>query len=139
MRLGIRPVYAGAEPENGSPMNEESPQAGVNEKPDDNDADVQPWWRRSPLLAAGASAVIGAGTLWFGNMLGRVPLDQHATIGYLLMLPMLRRARREGCLKKRQWHSGADACPQDNALKRRRKTGGVDCKQTVIPGKKTAC
>jgi hypothetical protein len=70
-------------------MNEESPQAGVNEKPDDNDADVQPWWRRSPLLAAGASAVIGAGTLWFGNMLGRVPLDQHATIGYLLMLPML--------------------------------------------------
>ena len=39
--------------------------------------------------AAGASLAIGAATLWFGNMLNRVPLDQHATLSYLLMLPLL--------------------------------------------------
>lgn len=50
---------------------------------------MQPWWRRSPLLAAGAALAIGLGTLWFANMLGRVPLDSHATLGYLLMLPLL--------------------------------------------------
>jgi hypothetical protein len=49
----------------------------------------QPWWRRSPPAAAAASVVIGAATLWFGNMLNRVPLDDHATLGYLLMLPLL--------------------------------------------------
>lgn len=32
---------------------------------------------------------IGLATLWFGNMLGRVPLDEQSTFGYLLMLPML--------------------------------------------------
>ena len=50
---------------------------------------IEPWWRRSAPLAAGASLAIGAATLWFGNMLNRVPLDQHATLSYLLMLPLL--------------------------------------------------
>ncbi|MGQ0579289.1 MAG: hypothetical protein ACT4PQ_10325 [Betaproteobacteria bacterium] len=50
---------------------------------------TEPWWRRSAPLAAGASLAIGAVTLWFGNMLNRVPLDGHATLGYLLMLPLL--------------------------------------------------
>lgn len=50
---------------------------------------AEPWWRRSPPSAAAAAAVIGAATLWFGNMLNRVPLDDHATLGYLLMLPLL--------------------------------------------------
>ena len=49
----------------------------------------RPWWRRSPSLAAGAALAIGLGTLWFANMLGRVPLDSQATFGYLLMLPLL--------------------------------------------------
>ncbi|MBI3527781.1 MAG: hypothetical protein HY067_07410 [Betaproteobacteria bacterium] len=51
--------------------------------------EIRPWWRRSPPLAAGAALAIGLGTLWFANMLGRVPLDSHATFGYLLMLPLL--------------------------------------------------
>ena len=51
--------------------------------------DILPWWRRSPPLASGAALAIGLGTLWFANMLGRVPLDSHATFGYLLMLPLL--------------------------------------------------
>ena len=51
--------------------------------------EILPWWRRSPTLAAGAALAIGLGTLWFANMLGRVPLDSHATFGYLLMLPLL--------------------------------------------------
>lgn len=51
--------------------------------------DIRPWWQRSPPLAAGAALAIGLGTLWFANMLGRVPLDSHATFGYLLMLPLL--------------------------------------------------
>jgi hypothetical protein len=50
---------------------------------------LEPWWHRSAPLAAGASLALGAATLWFGNMLNRVPLDQHATLSYLLMLPML--------------------------------------------------
>jgi hypothetical protein len=50
---------------------------------------IEPWWRRSAPLAAVASLAIGAATLWFGNMLNRVPLDQHATLSYLLMLPLL--------------------------------------------------
>ena len=53
------------------------------------DPAIEPWWRRSPPLAAGASFAIGAATLWFGDMLNRVPLDQHSTLGYLLMLPLL--------------------------------------------------
>ena len=32
---------------------------------------------------------IGLGTLWFTNMLGRVPLDSQTAFGYLLMLPLL--------------------------------------------------
>jgi len=40
-------------------------------------------------LAACASLAIGLATLWFGNMLGRVPLDSQSTFGYLLMLPLL--------------------------------------------------
>ena len=50
---------------------------------------TEPWWHRSAPLAAGASLALGVATLWFGNMLNRVPLDQHATLSYLLMLPML--------------------------------------------------
>jgi hypothetical protein len=53
------------------------------------DRGIEPWWRRSAPLAAGASLAIGAATLWFGSMLNRVPLDQHATLSYLLMLPLL--------------------------------------------------
>ena len=53
------------------------------------DPTIEPWWRRSAPLAAGASLAIGAATLWFGNILNRVPLDQHATLSYLLMLPLL--------------------------------------------------
>jgi cation transport ATPase len=52
-------------------------------------AEIRTWWQRSAPLAAGAALAIGAATLWFGNMLSRVPLDQHATFGYLLMLPLL--------------------------------------------------
>ena len=57
--------------------------------PQQEDPRIEPWWRRSAPLAAGASLAIGAATLWFGNMLNRVPLDQHATLSYLLMLPLL--------------------------------------------------
>jgi hypothetical protein len=57
--------------------------------PEQEDPEIEPWWRRSAPLAAGASLAIGAATLWFGNMLNRVPLDQHATLSYLLMLPLL--------------------------------------------------
>ena len=57
--------------------------------PEQDDPGIEPWWRRSAPLAAGASLAIGVGTLWFGNMLNRVPLDQHATLSYLLMLPLL--------------------------------------------------
>lgn len=53
------------------------------------DEEIKTWWRRSPALAAAAAVAIGAGTFWFGGMLLRVPLDSHATLGYLLMLPLL--------------------------------------------------
>lgn len=51
--------------------------------------EIRTWWRRSPALAAAAAVAIGLGTFWFGGMLSRVPLDSHATLGYLLMLPLL--------------------------------------------------
>src|SRR3954468_17547321 len=51
--------------------------------------DVRPWWKRSPSLAASAGLAIGLATWWFGNMMGRVPLDGQSTLGYLLMLPLL--------------------------------------------------
>jgi hypothetical protein len=51
--------------------------------------EIRPWWRRSPMLAASASLAIGLATLWFSNMLGRVPLDSNSTLAYLLMLPLL--------------------------------------------------
>ena len=54
-----------------------------------DDSEIRPWWRRSRGLAAAAALAIGLGTLWFGNMLGRVPIDSHATLGYLLMFPLL--------------------------------------------------
>jgi hypothetical protein len=57
--------------------------------PEQDDPAMEPWWRRSAPLAAAASLALGGATLWFGNMLNRVPLDQHATLSYLLMLPML--------------------------------------------------
>ena len=57
--------------------------------PEQDDPGIEPWWRRSAPLASGASLAIGAATLWFGSMLNRVPLDQHATLSYLLMLPLL--------------------------------------------------
>jgi hypothetical protein len=56
---------------------------------DKSTEEIRTWWRRSPALAALAALAIGLGTLWFAGMLGRVPLDSHATIGYLLMLPLL--------------------------------------------------
>ena len=57
--------------------------------PIDLSEEIRPWWQRSPPLAACASVAIGLATLWFGNMLGRVPLDSQSTFGYLLMLPLL--------------------------------------------------
>ena len=51
--------------------------------------EIRPWWQRSPPLAACAALAIGLATLWFANMLGRVPLDSQSTFGYLLMLPLL--------------------------------------------------
>jgi hypothetical protein len=51
--------------------------------------EIRPWWQRSPPLAAGAGLAIGLATLWFGNMLGRVPLDAQSSFAYLLMLPLL--------------------------------------------------
>jgi hypothetical protein len=51
--------------------------------------EIRPWWKRSPPLAACAALAIGLGTRWFAGMLGRVPLDSHATFAYLLMLPLL--------------------------------------------------
>ncbi len=57
--------------------------------PEQDDPGIEHWWRRSAPLAAGASLAIGAATLWFGNMLNRVPLERHATMSYLLMLPLL--------------------------------------------------
>jgi cation transport ATPase len=50
---------------------------------------IQTWWQRSAPKAAGAALALGAGTLWFGNMLSRVPLDEQSTFSYLLMLPLL--------------------------------------------------
>lgn len=61
--------------------------AAADNQPEE--AGAKPWWRRSPAAAAAAAVAIGAATLWFGNMLNRVPLDDHATLGYLLMLPLL--------------------------------------------------
>jgi len=55
----------------------------------DSEEEIRPWWRRSPMLAAFASLAIGLATLWFANMLGRVPLDSNSTLAYLLMLPLL--------------------------------------------------
>lgn len=55
----------------------------------DRPEEIRPWWRRSPPLAACAALAIGLATLWFANMLGRVPLDPQSTFGYLLMLPLL--------------------------------------------------
>ncbi len=58
-------------------------------EPGDPGEEIRPWWQRSPPLAACAALAIGIATLWFCNMLGRVPLDAQATFGYLLMLPLL--------------------------------------------------
>ena len=58
------------------------------ETPDASE-DIRPWWRRSPPYAAGAALAIGLATLWFGNMMGRVPLDAQSSFSYLLMLPLL--------------------------------------------------
>ena len=57
--------------------------------PQQDDPTIEPWWHRSTPLAAAASLAIGTATLWFGDMLNRVPLDQHATLSYLFMLPLL--------------------------------------------------
>lgn len=67
----------------------EVPQAPESDVDSAGAEPARTWWERSAPLAAGASLAIGAGTLWFGNMLSRVPLDQHSTFGYLLMLPLL--------------------------------------------------
>ena len=60
-----------------------------DDEPVEANEEIRTWWRRSPTLAATAALAIGLGTLWFGGMLSRVPLDSHATLGYLLMLPLL--------------------------------------------------
>ena len=60
-----------------------------DDEPVEANEEIKTWWRRSPALAATAALAIGLGTLWFGGMLSRVPLDAHATLGYLLMLPLL--------------------------------------------------
>ena len=65
------------------------PQARETGRDADGEEPIRTWWQRSAPLAAGASLAIGAGTLWFGNMLSRVPLDQQSNFGYLLMLPLL--------------------------------------------------
>jgi hypothetical protein len=67
-----------------SPEREETSGAAI-----DLTEDLRPWWKRSPSLAASAGLAIGLATWWFGNMLGRVPLDDQSTLGYLLMLPLL--------------------------------------------------
>ena len=71
-----------------NPPPDASAEAAGNATPE-TDAAMRPWWRRSTALAASAAAAIGLGTLWFANMLNRVPLDAHSTLGYLLMLPLL--------------------------------------------------
>ena len=70
------------------PQPDASAEAAGDTTPKTDEA-MRPWWRRSPALAACAAAAIGLGTLWFANMLSRVPLDAHSTLGYLLMLPLL--------------------------------------------------
>lgn len=72
-------------------MQPESPtptasEAGADAAPE---AEIRPWWRRSPVLASCAALAIGLATLWFANMLGRVPVDSHAVLGYMLMMPLL--------------------------------------------------
>jgi hypothetical protein len=71
-----------------SPAPESTGESGAA-GPGDPGEEIRPWWRRSPPLAAGAALAIGVATLWFANMLGRVPLDSNSTFGYLLMLPLL--------------------------------------------------
>lgn len=74
--------------ESGHPQDIGAPAQETN--PDTTDDEpVQTWWERSAPKAGGAALAIGAGTLWFGNMLSRVPLDQQSTFAYLLMLPLL--------------------------------------------------
>jgi hypothetical protein len=70
------------------PRPDASAEAAGDATPETDEA-IRPWWRRSSALAACAAAAIGLGTLWFANMLGRVPLDADSTLGYLLMLPLL--------------------------------------------------
>ena len=55
--------------------------ANVADTQDESEAPARVWWQRSAPLGASAALAIGAATLWFGNMLARVPLDQHATFG----------------------------------------------------------
>ena len=88
------------------PANEHGPAAQAGDRPstepDDFDdlesasgnaslpePEPRTWWQRSASAAAGAALAIGMGTLWFGGMLSRVPLDAQASFGYLLMLPLL--------------------------------------------------
>ncbi|MEO8004991.1 MAG: hypothetical protein ABI771_08805 [Betaproteobacteria bacterium] len=79
-----------ARPRYDSAMNEDTDSNIVgDDAPVGADEEIKTWWRRSPDLAAGAALAIGLGTFWFGGMLSRVPLDSHATLGYLLMLPLL--------------------------------------------------
>jgi hypothetical protein len=68
---------------------QDSPTPHPEPPQEDLSEEIRPWWQRSPPLAAGAALAIGLATLWFGNMLGRVPLDAQSSFSYLLMLPLL--------------------------------------------------
>jgi len=70
-------------------MNDGQAQAEQQERGDIDPASIEPWWRRSPVLAGSAALVIGLATQWFGGMLQRVPLDGQSSFGYLMMLPLL--------------------------------------------------
>jgi hypothetical protein len=82
-------VHDSSKPEPEAPQGSATAIERSQDSSEDVGEDIRPWWRRSPALAAGAALAIGLATLWFANMIGRVPLDAHSTLGYLLMLPLL--------------------------------------------------
>lgn len=57
--------------------------------PDTDAVPVESWWRRLPLAAGAVALAIGIGGNWYADTLQRVPLDNHSTFGFVLMLPFL--------------------------------------------------